>query len=286
MDAVIRGSADVRCAPLTSLEASSTEGLHVAAWAAKPARLARMDRLCALALVACDAALVDARLVPGGADWQAERTGIVLGTAYGCHATNEAYYRGLLARGADGASPRLFAYTLPSSPVGEISIHHHILGPASTQVAGLVAALDALAEATRHLAQGRVDRVLVAAVDVMTPLGAHLGAHGEDAAAALVIEHGSGALRIGPVVRRFIADDPQAAALSAMAAVAKTKTIYAPAALHAALADRGARLHALDEAMLSAAPLSALRAALGAGHSALVIATDPSGLAAAATLAT
>jgi hypothetical protein len=284
MDAVIRGSAEVRCAALTSHEASSAEGLHVAAWAGKPARLARMDRLCALALVACDAALLDARMVPGGADWQAERTGIVLGTAFGCHATNEAYYRGFLARGVEAASPRLFAYTLPSSPVGEISIHHRILGPASTQVAGLVAAIDALAEGTRHLAQGRVDRVLVAAADVSTPAGACLGTHGEDVAAALVLERGESSLRIGPVVRRFVDGDPRAAALSAIAKLPRAHAIYAPASLHAALADRGATLHALDDAMLSAAPLSALRHALNTRRSALVVATDPSGLAAVASL--
>ncbi len=98
-----------------------------------------MDRLCALALVAADGALCDA----GVPTHDSERTAIVLGTAYGCHATNEEYYRGLLR---EGASPRLFAYTLPSSPVGEISIHHGIRGPATTVASGLHAGLAALGE--------------------------------------------------------------------------------------------------------------------------------------------
>ena len=100
-----------------------------ARWAGKEARLARMDRLCALALVACDGALVDAALSPTAAEWDGERTAIVFGSAFGCHATNEDYYRGFVREGAAGASPRLFAYTLPSSPVGEMSIHYGVRGP-------------------------------------------------------------------------------------------------------------------------------------------------------------
>src|SRR5262245_28681736 len=75
-------------------------------WAGRAARLARMDRLCALALVAADAALLDAGVDPARA--AGERLAVVVGTAFGCHATNEEYERG---RRAEGPSPRLFAYT-------------------------------------------------------------------------------------------------------------------------------------------------------------------------------
>jgi 3-oxoacyl-[acyl-carrier-protein] synthase II len=165
----------------------SKEPLTPAKWATQPARLARMDRLCALALVATDAALLDAGL----SDVSGERTAIVLGTAFGCHATNEEYYRGLLKEGPAGASPRLFAYTLPSSPVGEISIHYGIRGPATTAAPGLHAGLAAIAEGITHLEQDRADRVIVVAAEVASALlGELLGHAVRDAAAAVILERG------------------------------------------------------------------------------------------------
>jgi 3-oxoacyl-(acyl-carrier-protein) synthase len=143
-------------------------------WVNEPARLARMDRLCALSIVASDGALIDASLAPTSPAWRSERTAVVFGTAYGCHATNEEFYRGLLRDGVRGASPRLFAYTLPSSPVGEICIHHQIRGPAATLANGLNAGVDAIVEAAAQIRSQRADRVLVVVADVATALLAHL----------------------------------------------------------------------------------------------------------------
>lgn len=156
---------------------------------AKPARLARMDRLCGLALVAADGALADAVAAESWlASWASDRAAVVFGSAYGCHATNEDYYRGLLAH---SPSPRLFAYTLPSSPVGEISIHYGLRGPALALCTGLTAGLDALATAATLLRERRADRVLVCAAEVATPLLARLLPRSEelvDAAACVVLE--------------------------------------------------------------------------------------------------
>ena len=275
-------------AALSSADASSAEGLTVERWAERPARLARMDRLCAIALVACDAALVDAGVSPADASWQPERTGIVLGTAFGCHATNETYYRGYLAGGVAGASPRHFAYTLPSSPVGEITIHHEILGPASTTVAGLSAAIDAISEAVRHLDTARADLMIVAAADVGTPLLARMGppaAH--DSAAALVLGRGDAGPRVLAAVGRYVEGDPTAAARAAMElllARAKPERIYAPVSLHTALSGL-ASLLPLREETLSAAPLLAIRAALEQGGTSLIVAADPAGQAGAVLIA-
>src|SRR4051795_12709345 len=161
-DVVITGAAALAVAPGAAIAPSR--------WAGNSARLSRMDRLCALALVACDGALVDAALTPAAPEWHGERTAIVLGTAYGCHATNEEYYRGLLREGAAGASPRLFAYTLPSSPVGEISIHYGVRWPTLVLANGMTSGVDALAEGVAIVAEGRADRALVCAADVATPL--------------------------------------------------------------------------------------------------------------------
>ncbi|MEO6954241.1 MAG: beta-ketoacyl synthase N-terminal-like domain-containing protein [Polyangia bacterium] len=263
------GSALVTAPSLASLDAPSSRDLHVERWAGRPARLARMDRLCAVALVAADGALLDAGVtVPSHA---LARVGVVLGTAFGCHATNEAYDAGA-RQGAP--SPRVFAYTLPSSAVGEISIHAELTGPASTMVSGLTAGLDALREARRHLDAGRADRMLVVAADVMTPTVARLTSVAlpqHDAACALFLD---GTL---PMVSsaRFVANDPMLAARRCLEALEL-------GGIDESWGPRGLALpgthHDLDESLLAAAPLAALRQARGRS---LFVAIDPSGTATA-----
>jgi hypothetical protein len=182
---------------------SSAGGIQPEVWAGRPARLSRMDRLCALSLCAVDAALRDAHIDPLADAWPAERCAVSLGTAFGCHATNEDYYRGLIAE-AGLASPRLFAYTLPSSPVGEISIHYRVLGPATTLATGLTAGVEVLLDAARHLETKRADRVLAVAADVATPLLQRLTGRAQllDAAAAVILEPATAAA--GPRAPRLI----------------------------------------------------------------------------------
>lgn len=219
-------------------------------WSGTAARLARMDRLCALALVACDGALLDGGLSATAPEWNGDRTAIVLGTAYGCHATNEDYYRGLLREGVAGASPRLFGYTLPSSPVGEVSIHYGIRGPATALCNGLTSGIDALGDGIAQLRSGRADRVLVCAVDVATPLLARLlaappeveplyaAARLVDGAAALLIERAADAAargatprgRVRAVAAAFHANARASAVSSAIARVLADADI-APAAV-------------------------------------------------------
>lgn len=180
--------------------------LKPARWASKPARLARMDRLCALALCAADAALLDAGAdAQAIASWDPARSSAVVGTAFGCHATNEEYFRGLLKEGVRGASPRLFAYTLPSSPVGEISIHYRLRGPADTVASGRHAGLEALEAGMRLCQSGRADRLLVVAAEVGSETLDALGLSVRDAAAAILLDVRGGrrAIRIAGAARGF-----------------------------------------------------------------------------------
>jgi 3-oxoacyl-[acyl-carrier-protein] synthase II len=222
-EVVVSGACAIAVAPGSALTP--------ARWAGKEARLARMDRLCALALVACDGALLDGALTPTAPEWDGDRTAIVFGSAYGCHATNEDYYRGLVRDGQLGASPRLFAYTLPSSPVGEISIHYGVRGPATAWCNGLTSGLDAFAEGVALVERGRADRVLVCAAEVATPLLARILAgngpslYGEaplvDASAALLLERADAAAARGATPRgRLLAVDSAFHAGSRSAAVA------------------------------------------------------------------
>ncbi len=261
-------------------------------WTGPSPKLGRMDRLCGLAMVAASSVLADAGLSSVTPEWNGERTAIVFGTAYGCHATNEDYYRQL---SREGASPRLFAYTLPSSPVGEISILYRITGPASTLASGRTAGLDALGEAHSLIETGRADRVLVIAAEVSTPLlGELLGDEllaGEptktnndrfDSAAALLLERADSVSARGGRARglmiayskRFNGAAPQVAADEASTEVDR----------HAGNADCPPL--ALFRAALGAAPLLAAARFFLAPKTpfAKVIASDPDGAGAAAIL--
>jgi 3-oxoacyl-[acyl-carrier-protein] synthase II len=264
-----------------------------------------MDRLCGLALVACDAALVDGGLAPAAAEWDGARTALVLGSAYGCHATNEDYYRGVVAGGPGGASPRLFAYTLPSSPVGEISIHYGVRGPATTLTPGLTAGVEVLGEGLRLLASGRADRALVIAAEVATPLLGRLvgqAAPLRDAAAAVLLERATlaatrGATIYGRVLACAVAhaSGQRARAVADAAALALAECALPAAALSQVLGDAPdvAAVRALGivapgrscaEGALGAAPLVAAVGWLRSRGLALLVAGDPAGAGAAAIL--
>jgi len=212
-----------------------------------PTRLRRMDRLCALALGAADAALVDAG-VDGTtlAALSGPRLGVVLGTRFGCHATSCEYYRGLLAEGPRGASPRLFAYTLPSSPLGEVAIHVGAQGPAQAVVSGRQAGLEAILRAAELCTSGRADRVV-----------------------AIVAEVGGGPLVTGSVVDRALAVVVErAGAVRQPAPRVRARLLgggLAFASGQPGEADQAARRRALEDAGLPPRPLSPLPAHPGRG---------------------
>ena len=122
-------------------------------------QLARMDRLCGLALVGSETCLAAL-----GTSWReyAAHTAVLCGSRNGCLATDAAFYRGVLA---GEASPRLFAYTLHSAPAGAVSIQHGLWGPGSTAVGSTIAGLQALEEACLLLSAGQVHACLVLSCD-------------------------------------------------------------------------------------------------------------------------
>jgi hypothetical protein len=132
-------------------------------WQGKAVRFGRLDRLSQLVLVAANEALQSAP--PLGA---AERGGIVLGTAYGSHLTNELFWRDVLEGGTIAASPSLFTYTLPSAAIGELSIQLDLKGPSLALAVGLSAGLAALAEGARLVESGALDWVLAGAADTLS----------------------------------------------------------------------------------------------------------------------
>jgi hypothetical protein len=186
--------------------------------AGRAEKLQRADRLCGLAACAVERALAAAPLCADPA-WQPETTGVLLGSSHGCHKTDELYLKSVL----DGQpSPRLFAYTLPSSPIGEISILHGLLGPGLAVVSGRSAGMEALAEAQALLERGPTTASIVVAVEVADPAWPAEPLH--DAAVALILAPVGSPLAyaapgIGHVVATssaFFDGDPVAAAKRAV----------------------------------------------------------------------
>lgn len=84
-------------------------------------RFGRLDLQSQLALLAVESLGVDFSQLPR------ERIGICLETSAGSLTTDLQFWQGRTSAG--GPSPLLFAYTLPSSAIGEIAIQYKLTGP-------------------------------------------------------------------------------------------------------------------------------------------------------------
>jgi hypothetical protein len=128
-------------------------------------RFSRLDRLSQLAFIAAGQALQEAKDLPPDPD----TAGIALGSAFGCHLTNELFQNLLFHQGPTGASPALFAHTLPSAATATISIHWGLRGSTLTFVNGPCAGISALAVAAEMIERGESTWMLSGAVDVLSP---------------------------------------------------------------------------------------------------------------------
>ncbi|HCP46816.1 MAG TPA: hypothetical protein DIU15_12290 [Deltaproteobacteria bacterium] len=126
-----------------------------------PKRLARLDRYPRLFLAAGLLALQDLDLSSA----LRTRTGVAVGSAFGCWGIDEVYHRGLVTRGHRLSSPLHFGYTVPGSAAGELSIAGTLRGPNATWVSGRCSGLLAVTEGVRWLREGRCDAVVAGAVD-------------------------------------------------------------------------------------------------------------------------
>jgi hypothetical protein len=250
-----------------------------------------MDRLSGLALTVADHVLGgSAAGPPAGGD----TTAILFASSYGCHKSDEEFWRSVAA---GSPSPRLFAYTLPSSPAGEVSIHHQLCGPSVTIVSGRTAGIEALGEAQRYLAAGAASRCLVIGCEVALPCLPEHGDDGQlhDAACAVLLEvavapGGTAAGELVAVAEAFCPGDPGAALRQAVGALSGPST--GPAALFCdpqsapwVIASLGPpQVVELAQAGAAAALVVLATLPLGrrAGTDCLLLSVDPSGQAAVA----
>ncbi len=121
-------------------------------------RFGRMDLLSQLALLSVESL---------GLHFQAldrSRIGVCMSVSAGSLATDIDYWKG--RKDVGGPSPTLFAYTLPSSAIGEIAIRYRLTGPNLCFV-GTDAML--LAEARDLIDRNEVDGCLCVVCNAITP---------------------------------------------------------------------------------------------------------------------
>jgi 3-oxoacyl-[acyl-carrier-protein] synthase II len=152
-------------APEDGLRLARVEFDRSAAGSARARR--RMDRISQLAVAVCRAALAAA-----GADDDPDAvaaTGVVLGTGIGPMESSERFTVPVLSSGARAANPAVFPATVFNGAAGQVSIVLGTKGPTSTLTSGHAAGAAALGVAYDMLRAGRAERLLVPAVEALSP---------------------------------------------------------------------------------------------------------------------
>jgi 3-oxoacyl-[acyl-carrier-protein] synthase II len=135
--------------------------------AGSPRARRRMDRISQLAVAVCRAALAAAR-ADDDPDAVAA-TGVVLGTGIGPMESSERFTVPVLSSGARAANPAVFPATVFNGAAGQVSIVLGTKGPTSTLTSGHAAGAAALGVAYDMLRAGRAERLLVPAVEALSP---------------------------------------------------------------------------------------------------------------------
>ncbi|MFB7513092.1 beta-ketoacyl synthase N-terminal-like domain-containing protein [Streptomyces sp. NPDC056144] len=138
--------------------------------AGTPRERRRMDKVSQLAVASCRAALASAGLDGDGADAEGlAATGVVLGTAIGPMESGELFTLPVLTEGAGEANPAVFTNTVYNGAAGHVAMALGTRGPTSTLTSGHAAGAAALGVAYDMLRAGRVERLLVPAVEAFSP---------------------------------------------------------------------------------------------------------------------
>jgi len=128
--------------------------------------LRRMDRLSSLVVAAARLALEDAALTisPENRD----RTGMILGTAFGGTDVKTRCARILATEGPGGINPILVPNAVMNAPAGHASIELGFRGINTTVTHNAVSAETAIAYAAAEIARGRADILLAGGADILS----------------------------------------------------------------------------------------------------------------------
>lgn len=129
--------------------------------------LRRMDRLSAVATAAARMALDDAGLAVAPAN--RDRTGMILGTAWGGTDVTVSFARVLVTDGPGSANPILVPNVVMNAPAGHASIELGFRGINTTVNHYAVSAESALAYGAQEIRRGAADVLLAGGADVLAP---------------------------------------------------------------------------------------------------------------------
>jgi 3-oxoacyl-[acyl-carrier-protein] synthase II len=129
------------------------------------ARARRADRFSKMATLAASDAVSAAQV-----DLVPERTGIVLGTAFGPHPTVFKFLDEILEYGDDAVSPTVFSHSVHNAAAAYLSVALGLAGPAMTLTTFRDPFQQSLLLAQNWLDQGTCDAVLVGCVEECGPV--------------------------------------------------------------------------------------------------------------------
>ena len=118
---------------------------------------AYLDRSSQFAFAAMSLAMEDAGL--DQEDIDGERTGLVIGSAYGSLGTMELFFRDVLDKGPRFAKPFLFPHTYSNTAISLLAIEYGLTGPHLNFAAGYISAANAIVAARDLIQSGRADLV-------------------------------------------------------------------------------------------------------------------------------
>ncbi len=156
---VLAHAAVLPAAPASPADLSGLERFE------QPRSLRRVDHFCRLALLAAHNCLERA----GGAPCEPDALGLVLATGYGPVRTSFDFSDSMQDFGPDLASPTAFSTSVHNIAASVISLRLGLTGPVHTLAQGESSLAGALHVARAWLASGRVERVLLGAVDEYVP---------------------------------------------------------------------------------------------------------------------
>jgi 3-oxoacyl-(acyl-carrier-protein) synthase len=139
------------------LQRGELDGLHWSLLSASdPSRFLRMDLMCRLGFMAVELLAVNFDAMP---DVRRDRLGVCAESFTGALDTD--------IRFAQTPRPSIFAYTLPSTVIGEICIRFRLKGPVLSLISPDTNGTNAIAEAAEWLRNGDADMVLSLGVEAM-----------------------------------------------------------------------------------------------------------------------
>ena len=170
LDALERGQSGIRpvtafdCHALRSKQAGEITGFRFEDYI--DSQKTYLDRASGLAFAAFRLALRDAGIQLDSED--RTRIGVLLGTAYGCMATMDFFFRDLIEKGPKHVRPILFPHVYANTPLSLLAIEYGIKGFHTAFSSGFTSSSSALLYGYDLITRGRAEIVLAGGVEALS----------------------------------------------------------------------------------------------------------------------